>query len=137
MKENPDLVQCKCGNIMQVEQGRVDLNQKDADGKPIAKDAAECMSKFRVRCTQCQKNFCSNPNCMEEPYHEFKTCKQHKDYKEARKCRFCQTKLTHPSQSPIPAFASVCRKNECIELMNKSCDKVLPCGHACCGFKGE
>lgn len=36
-----------------------------------------------------------------------------------------------------PAFSNVCRKNECIELMNKSCDKMLPCGHVCCGFKDE
>ena len=36
-----------------------------------------------------------------------------------------------------PAFKEVCRSPGCIELMNKSCDKMLPCGHFCCGFKGE
>jgi len=85
------------------------MKQKDPNGNPITREAAECMSKYRVRCTQCQKNFCSNPECLEEPYHEFKTCKQHKDHKEALKCRFCQTKLTQASPSQLPAFAAVCR----------------------------
>jgi len=35
IKQNPDLVRCKCGNIMQVEQGKVDLNMIDAEGKLI------------------------------------------------------------------------------------------------------
>ena len=99
MIQNPDLVRCNCGNIMYVEQGQIDMNQKDSNNKPISREAAECMSKYRVRCSQCQKNFCSNPGCLEEPYHEFKTCKQHKEHKEALKCRFCQSKLTQPSKS--------------------------------------
>jgi hypothetical protein len=37
----------------------------------------------------------------------------------------------------IPAFKDVCRQPDCIEIMNKSCDKVLDCGHCCKGFKGE
>jgi len=36
-----------------------------------------------------------------------------------------------------PAFKDVCRKQECINLMQSTCEKVLPCGHPCCGFSGE
>lgn len=36
-----------------------------------------------------------------------------------------------------PAFKDVCRSPDCIDLMGKSCDKILACGHACCGFKDE
>ncbi len=36
-----------------------------------------------------------------------------------------------------PAFRDVCRKPDCMDLMNKSCDKVHGCGHACNGFAGE
>ena len=90
-----------------------------------------------MRCSECEKNFCSNSDCMEEPYHEFKTCKQFKDDKEAMKCRFCQENMAQPSLSPLPAFTFVCREKECVELMSKNCDKMLACGHACCGFKGE
>ena len=36
-----------------------------------------------------------------------------------------------------PAFRDVCRKQECLDLMGKSCDKVHECGHACNGFAGE
>ncbi|MFS8160539.1 MAG: hypothetical protein ACMG6E_10120 [Candidatus Roizmanbacteria bacterium] len=66
-----------------------------------------------------------------------KTCEQFKEFKEARKCRFCMTKMVGPSASLKPAFGNVCRKADCIELMNKSCDKMLACGHACCGFNDE
>jgi hypothetical protein len=37
----------------------------------------------------------------------------------------------------LPAFKDVCRSPDCIELMGKSCDKLLDCGHACCGCKDE
>jgi len=36
-----------------------------------------------------------------------------------------------------PAFKDVCRKSDCMALMNKSCDKMLPCGHPCRGLAGE
>ncbi len=37
----------------------------------------------------------------------------------------------------LPAFKEVCRSADCINLMNNSCEKVHPCGHFCCGFRGE
>lgn len=36
-----------------------------------------------------------------------------------------------------PAFKDVCRKAECFALMQKSCNKLLPCGHPCRGCAGE
>ena len=54
-----------------------------------------------------------------------------------KKCRYCLSKLTQPSPSMLPAFKEVCRSADCINLMNNSCEKVLACGHFCCGFKGE
>lgn len=36
-----------------------------------------------------------------------------------------------------PAFRDVCRKGDCFNIMQKSCDKVLPCGHPCLGSVGE
>ena len=53
------------------------------------------------------------------------------------KCRFCWEKITEPSLSDEAVFADVCRKPECIELMNRSCNKVHQCGHKCRGFRGE
>jgi hypothetical protein len=50
MAENPNLVTCSCGNVMEVEVGKVDLNARDDNNKQITKEAAECMAKFRVRC---------------------------------------------------------------------------------------
>ena len=36
-----------------------------------------------------------------------------------------------------PAFKNVCRKQECFNMMQQSCDKTLACGHPCCGLSGE
>jgi hypothetical protein len=46
-------------------------------------------------------------------------------------------KITQAPPSLKPAFINVCRRAECIDLMNATCDKVNPCGHPCCGFSGE
>jgi|LauGreDrversion4_2_1035121.scaffolds.fasta_scaffold651396_2 hypothetical protein len=44
MAENPNLVTCSCGNVMEVVVGKVDLNARDDQNKPITKEAAECMA---------------------------------------------------------------------------------------------
>ena len=61
LASNDNLVKCSCGNVMEVVEGVLDLNQKDDAGKPISREAAVSMSKHRVRCNECNKNFCSNP----------------------------------------------------------------------------
>ena len=120
---------------MELVQGKVDYNQKDDQGQAISKEAAIHMSKYRIRCDACNKNFCTS--CSVEPYHVGKTCEQFKEHKEARKCRYCFSKITSASASLKPAFINVCRNKECINLMNNACEKILPCGHACNGFKDE
>ena len=45
---------------MELVAGKVDYNQKDDLGKPISKDSAMHMSKFRIRCNACNKNFCTH-----------------------------------------------------------------------------
>ena len=57
---------------MEIEEGKVDLNQKDDQGKKLTKDCAIHMAKFRVRCNKCTENFCSK--CKDYPYHIGKTC---------------------------------------------------------------
>jgi hypothetical protein len=95
------------------------------------------MAKFRVRCNGCAENFCSK--CKEYPYHIGKTCEQHLEFKNSRKCRFCGIKIDPkvPLQSKKPAFKDVCASEECVALMKQSCDKVHQCGHYCYGFANE
>ena len=85
-----NLVDCKCGNKILLEEGKVDYRQKDDQGKLVTRQAAVHMAKYRVRCI-CGLNFCSK--CKEEPYHTGLTCEQFKDKKNSRKCRFCQAKI--------------------------------------------
>ncbi len=64
---NENFVGCQCGNILELVPGQVDMNQKDSNGQPITREAAEHMAKYRIRCSECGKNFCAK--CNEEPYH--------------------------------------------------------------------
>ena len=48
-------------------------------------------------------------------------------------CRFCGT----TANTSLLAIGSVCTDLECLERSDVVCDKILPCGHACCGVKGE
>jgi hypothetical protein len=35
MEENPNLISCSCGNLIELEEGKVDLNFRDENGKLI------------------------------------------------------------------------------------------------------
>mmetsp|Transcript_11811 Transcript_11811/g.19957 ORF Transcript_11811/g.19957 Transcript_11811/m.19957 type:complete len:495 (+) Transcript_11811:782-2266(+) len=131
VKENPNFVSCHCGNIMEFVPGQIVKGQKDDRGNPMTHEAAQHMANFRIRCLECNKNFCTQ--CNAEPYHTGKTCS---DFN-AKSCRYCADKLTQPSPSMKPAFREVCRKADCFGLMQQSCDKMLPCGHPCFGSNGE
>jgi E3 ubiquitin-protein ligase MYCBP2 len=48
-------------------------------------------------------------------------------------CRFCGT----TANTSLLAIGSVCTDPECLERSDVVCDTTLPCGHACCGVKGE
>jgi hypothetical protein len=58
LSQNPNLVTCSCENIMEVVPGVVDYRAKNEVGQPISEEAAVHMSKFRIRCQKCEKNFC-------------------------------------------------------------------------------
>lgn len=70
-----NMVSCACGNTMEVLPGELNLDQRDDMGKKITYEAALDMSKYRIRCYECTKIFCSN--CKAEPYHVGSTCAQH------------------------------------------------------------
>lgn len=69
--QDPNMVKCTCKNYVEVVPGSVDYKQKDEEGNPISKKAAEHMAQFRVRCPNCNRIFCSK--CNADPYHIGKT----------------------------------------------------------------
>ena len=131
VKVNPSFVSCSCGNIMEMVAGDIQRGMKDDKGQLLTQEAAEHMANFRIRCNACGKNFCTQ--CNGEPYHIGKTCAQ----SNAKGCRFCGDELKQPSPSMKPAFRDVCRKADCFNHMQKSCDKMHGCGHPCKGTAGE
>lgn len=56
------------------------------------------------------------------------------------RCRFCGESITSENRVISPssdAFLSVCSSEECLAKLEISCDKILECGHACCGIRNE
>ena len=64
---NMGLVSCECGNMVELIPGKVDYNAKNDKGQTIKKVAAEHMAKYRIRCSNCSKIFCTK--CNVTPYH--------------------------------------------------------------------
>ena len=83
LREESNMIECKCGNMIEVAPGQIDYNQKDEEGKVLSKEAAEHMAKYRVRCNACGTIFCSK--CKTEPYHLGKTCEEFAEYNGADK----------------------------------------------------
>ena len=67
VKVGENMVSCQCGNIMELVPGQIMKGQKDNKGQLISDEAADHMAKNRIRCDQCEKNFCAK--CKSEPYH--------------------------------------------------------------------
>jgi hypothetical protein len=59
VEQNSSLIQCSCNNIIEMLEGRVDLCSKDDAGNKLTQEAAIHMSKNRIRCNKCEKNFCA------------------------------------------------------------------------------
>ena len=129
---NKNLRKCPCGAIMEVNQGDINLNQKDDAGQQISNHAAIHMSLHRVRCGECKNNFCSE--CQEQPYHIGKTCDEFQHHKESLNCIYCDEEIKNYNKGQR---FDVCNKEECSKLLQVACSKKLDCGHQCCGFKDE
>ena len=106
LKDDFDLVECPCGNLIEVVQGEV-VQVKKEDGKAITKTAAQHMSKFRVRCPECGSNFCVK--CKAAPYHLGQSCEQFEKAKHQKKCRFCKAPIKNNR-------GNVCTLRECKAL---------------------
>lgn len=44
VKENPNMITCSCGNMMEMVAGKVIMGQKDDKGQPISLEAAQHMA---------------------------------------------------------------------------------------------
>lgn len=128
LEGDQNMVKCKCGNMIEMVQGKIYYDIKNYDGKVINKVAAKHMSQHRVRCPECKNNFCTS--CAEEPYHLGKTCAQFKREKDMKKCRFCGANLRN-------AKANHCSKKACKNESKKCCSAFLDCGHPCYGYNNE
>jgi len=121
------LVNCSCGISSILEPGNVDSSYKDDTGNTISARAARNMSKYRFRCSNCNKVFCAK--CKADPYHLGKTCKEYLEFKSSNKCRYCEKQ--------IPPGKKVCKSKECKSRRRNSCRQRLSCGHHCYGVKNE
>jgi hypothetical protein len=95
-------------------------------------------------CAAKKFNFCRS--CRVAPYHTGFDCADYRSFLEAPKCRFCRTPITQRTQrtgveainqSPLLGQSGVCNADECTTKLALCCTNVLPCGHACFGYRNE
>jgi len=143
---NGNYVRCpnaRCNSIMEVAKPHglvvpIEIKEVDDAGKPLSPAAWLHFSEFRVRCHACQVNFCHA--CKSTPYHMGRTCAEQASYKAAQHCRFCAEQLTPENtdaSNVVPAFASICTAESCLQRREHACAELLPCGHPCPGVRGE
>lgn len=99
----------------------------DANGRELSVVSREHYAKARVRCPQCNVEFCSE--CNRTPYHLGLTCDMVSRREKSTVCRFCEN-LTGSD-------ADVCTSQECVEKAATACQEVMQCGYRCCGMVGE
>jgi len=119
-----------CGELIIFEVGQVDYKIKDEKNQIISKQAAESYSQNRCKCPRCQKEFCIN--CKFTPFHLGKTCEEQKKFKEAKKCKYCNSEIKNNNRGPAE---NVCNGEDCVGAFNIACPKKLLCGHQCYGTK--
>ena len=144
---DPSITSCpKCKEVYSTAQGdmgSISSTEKGPDGKPLSYAHKQHKAKYRFRCSKeaCKTIFCSG--CQVTPYHIGYTCSEFKNYKEGKKCRFCEVAL-NPNNTAQKDFTlksgldNVCNSAECLEKRRWSCDlKHQQCGHNCIGLMGH
>jgi len=143
MSSEGSLITCprvECGFTGSLSRGGLELatslaevTEKTDTGKLLSLEAFRHFQEYRIRCPQCQFNFCSSCNAV--PYHKGYTCASWKEYQNSRQCRFCHDKLTSKNRSS--GIIDCCNKKDCITRRDNCCEHVLPCGCRCYGILGE
>lgn len=79
--------------------------------------------------------------CRRIPYHTGFSCEEYEKYLKSPKCRFCTVGVHDRNSYENPknslCFKEVCNSSECVKNVGATCNKLLECGHPCCGSYGE
>lgn len=109
------------------------MTLKDNKQQLLKPEARKHYAENRFLC-KCKTDQCKL--CKAAPYHLGYTCEGFLNLKHSKTCRYCQTIINNPVHKE-KAFHDVCGQKECADLMKIACNKILPCGHPCCGYRGE
>jgi E3 ubiquitin-protein ligase MYCBP2 len=70
-----------------------------------------------------------------------RSCAEHASYQQAAHCRFCSEQLVvgenTDKSNAVPAFATICTAETCMQRREHACTEMLACGHPCPGVRGE
>jgi len=127
----------QCGVVIERVHATTSANESKGElgpeGRPLTEVAQRHKNEFRMRCRECQTEFCAG--CKLMPYHLGFTCEQHAVYIKSQHCRFCDTLLT--PENTLRGHQLVCTEPDCAARVRICCDKLLPCTHLCGGVKDE
>lgn len=104
--------------------------EKDEQGKAMSAEAIAHRDEHRLRCRECESNFCTS--CCAMPYHLGKTCDQARAHAEAEKCRFCDAVLDYQDSEDFAEAKCVLNK----KLQIAKDDLVLALSHGAGGGSG-
>lgn len=111
-----NVIECKiCSNIYVFEPNN-DISDKSS-------------IQYKVTCNNCFVSMCTN--CKTIPFHEGYTCDEYTWFLNDSLCRVCQK----PTDPNILKNLGTCLSKTCNENVSNLCNKKLPCGHKCCGYK--
>ena len=119
-----EMVSCpKCKTTFLFEEGDIAANRQDSEGNKLSEAAAQHRARYRFRCPVCVRIACRK--CEMEPYHDGRTCEEHKIFQDSKKCRYCDT--------VVGKEVEICDSEECRKRYQNSCKRILPCSHRCYG----
>lgn len=107
-------------------------------GVELSEDARRHYRENRFSCRGCRGDFCAS--CGVHPYHVGLGCEDFRRFKDALRCRFCDSAISVPDMVVAAADppSLVCSAAECQLRKSFACCKVHPsCGHICRGIKDE
>ena len=132
--QNLTLICLKCKKPSEFNPGAEDIESIKAGhhGEKIEGKYKKLYAENCFTCQKCQTSQCRL--CEAIPYHVNLDCNEAErtDY-----CRYCQKSLPVATNYQENIMSDVCGQPECLELISRSCETILVCGHRCGGLKDD
>ncbi|KAL4460977.1 hypothetical protein ABPG74_016449 [Tetrahymena malaccensis] len=133
-----NLVSCvKCKAQFEFVSGSAGQNVRDNNGQLLPPQLQQHYAENRFVCqnSECKQEQCRN--CQAFPYHLGYNCENYRQFKQSKRCRYCDETITQINTNQPLALQDICSKEECVSKKKYTCQKINNCNHPCYGIKDE